>query len=281
MRRPLIAILVLALLPLGCGPKAPPPVASSADLKDWERPEFQAGGGDALMLFVVFGKFDGGLQLSRSRHRSGGLPEGVKISQFSRAKDAKVIEEFDQGYFGTLLEEQASLAAAVKAAPQCMLVRGTVRDPRDLIYLRETIGVVTAALDSGGVAVLDSQKLTWWTPAEWREKIFYPDKPSPRQQVVIFVSDEKDGPKASLWVHTRGLRKFGRPDLSIHRVTPEHKEAILDLCNRFIELQALGGRIPEGQPIKMSTLPKGMSCHHAGSLDDLEFNNVHVEIQWP
>jgi len=247
----------------------------------WERGQYQAGGGDAVILFVVFGNFEGGLQLSRSRHRSAGPPDGVKVSQYSRAKDPKVFLEFEGGTFGTLLGEQAALEGAVKSAPQCMLVRGTVRDPKDLKYLRDTIGVVTAALDLGGVAVLDSQKLTWWTPGDWREKIFDPDKPSPRQHVLILVSDEKDGPKGSQWIHTRGLRKFGRPDLSIHRVMSDHKEAIIDLCNRFIEMQAFGALIPEGQPIKMSPLPQGMSCHHAGSLEDIDFNNVHLEIRWP
>jgi hypothetical protein len=76
------------------------------------------------------------------------------------------------------------------------------------------------------------------------------------------------------------MRKFGRPDLSIHAVPPSHRDAVIDLCNRFIELQALGGLIPEGQVIKMDSLP-GMTCHHGGDLDDPDFNNVHVEVRWP
>ena len=54
----------------------------------------------------------------------------------------------------------------------------------------------------------------------------------------------------------------------------------LRLFERFIDLQAEGGRIPEGQEIRMKALPAGMTCHHAGTLDDLDFNNVHVEIRW-
>ena len=233
------------------------------------------------MVYAVFGKFDGGLQLSRSRHRSGGPPEGVKMSQLRREKDPKAFEEFEQGVFGQLLEKQPSLAGAVRSAPHCLLVRGTVRDPKDLTYLRETVGVLAAALDSGGVAVLDPQRLTWWSPGEWREQIFVPDASVPRHHVVILVSEEKDGMPGTEWIHTRGLRKFGRPDLSIHRVKPEHKAAVLDLCNRFLEMQAFGARIPEGQPITMSTLPSGMTCHHGGSLEDVDFNNVHLEIRWP
>jgi len=79
-----------------------------------------------------------------------------------------------------------------------------------------------------------------------------------------------------LWIHTRGLRKFGRPDLSVRGVPREFSQPVVDLCNRFIRMQTLGGRIPEGQEIRMVSLPSGLICQHAGSLDDPDFNNVHM-----
>jgi hypothetical protein len=85
---------------------------------------------------------------------------------------------------------------------------------------------------------------------------------------------------ALAWYHTRGMRKFGRPDLSIHNVPAKYHEAVIELCNRFIEFQAFGGIIEEGQAIRMKSLPEGMTCHHEGTLDDLDFNNFHVEIVW-
>jgi hypothetical protein len=51
------------------------------------------------------------------------------------------------------------------------------------------------------------------------------------------------------------------------------------MFNRFIGLQTEGGHIPEGQEIRMASLPPGLTCHHGGSLDDPDFNNVHVEIR--
>jgi hypothetical protein len=92
---------------------------------------------------------------------------------------------------------------------------------------------------------------------------------------VILVSEEPNGTE---WVHTRGLRKFGRPDLSVHGVSLLNKPGVIDLCNRFIELQAFGGAILEGQEIRMQSLPPGMRCHRRGDVDDPDFNNVHVEI---
>lgn len=81
--------------------------------------------------------------------------------------------------------------------------------------------------------------------------------------------------------HTRGMRKFGRPDLSAHGVSSRHREAIIELFDRFIEFQAFGGIITEGMEIRMGGLPSGMTCRHGGDLDDPDFNNVHVEITPP
>jgi hypothetical protein len=39
--------------------------------------------------------------------------------------------------------------------------------------------------------------------------------------------------------------------------------------------------VEEGIEVKMKSLPKGITCHHHGHLDDPDFNNVHVEIQFP
>jgi hypothetical protein len=150
-------------------------------------------------------------------------------------------------------------------------------DQGDLNYLRDTVGLLTFLLDHGGIGIYDPHMFHWWEPGEWEDGIFRPGRAVPRHHVITLISEELED--ASLeWFHTRGMRKFGRPDLSVPRVPPQHREAVIDLFRRFIEFQAFGGIIAEGQEIRMRTLPKGMTCHHAGDLDDPDFNNVHVEI---
>lgn len=138
------------------------------------------------------------------------------------------------------------------------------------------MGLLTFLLDHGGITVYDPCMFHWWEPEEWRHRIFDPAGPVPRHHVVILTSEELN--PALTWFHTRGMRKFGRPDLSIHNVPARRNDAIIDLIERFIELQAFGGIIEEGQAIRMKSLPAGMTCHHEGDLDDPDFNNVHVEI---
>jgi hypothetical protein len=241
-------------------------------VSDWSRPHFESGGGDALVFYVVFGADLEKLQLSAKEHRTRGLPEGVG----AWARDSRQYDDLLRGYLGSQLDSTLpDLSSAVKESTKCVLVRGEVRDPPTLDFLRDVIGVITAFLDRG-VALLDAQSFRWWSGDSWRHKVFAPDAPTVHQHVVILESEyERD----RIWVHTRGLRKFGRPDLSIHGVTPRHRDAVHDLCDRFIELQALGGVIPEGTPVRMKRLPEGLTCHHEGTLEDPEFNNVHVEIR--
>jgi hypothetical protein len=159
------------------------------------------------------------------------------------------------------------------------MLQGTIADPPTLDYLRDVIGVLTALFDQGTVALLDTQAFAWFSPEQWHERIFAPDAPVPRHHVSVLLSPEDDG--ESVWVHTRGMRKFGRPDLSVRGVAPEYQDACIELCNRFIEMQAFGEVVPEGQPIRMQGLPPGMACHHQGDFDDPDFNNVHLEIRTP
>lgn len=250
-------------------------------LDDWSRQFYQQPSGRPFLFYVVFGAFRQIPALSRQEYRSNGVFPGLQLSHYDRVKYPGVLDGFQEGYlWDELKRHKPELSEAVQAADECLILRGELEDQRDLNYLRDSVGLVTFLLDHGGIAVYDPQMFHWWEPGEWRDRIFRPGGVVPRHHVVILTSEEPED--ASLtWFHTRGMRKFGRPDLSVHRVPPQHREAVIDLCSRFIEFQAFGGVIEEGQEIRMKTLPSGMTCRHAGDPDDPDFNNVHVEITPP
>jgi len=177
-----------------------------------------------------------------------------------------------------LTTQDRALVTVVRAQKQCIVLQGEIKDPSTLNYFRDIIDLVTCLLDQGGVAVLDVQIFKWWSPNEWHKQIFGHGQAYPRNHVVIQVTPEEGGKE---WFHTRGMRKFGRPDISVRHVPPLYRNAVVDLCNRFIEMQAFGAIVPEGQDIRMASLPPGMKAYHWGRLDDLAFNNVHIEIAWP
>ncbi len=248
-------------------------------LEEWERKHYSEGGDSPFLFYVVFGSNADELRLSRSKHRCDSVPEGVEIYSYGPGAHPEVLDEFRQGYlWNDLREEEPDLAKEVEAQSSCVIVQGTVADDRSLKYFRNTIGLLTGLLDAGGVAIYDPQSFKWWSPEKWRATVFEPAAALPKEHVMILVSDEGNHTK---WLHTRGMRKFGRPDLSVHDVPPDHFDGVVNLLERFIEFQAYGGLIPEGQKIKMQSLPTGMRCTHGGDVDDPDFNNSHVEILWP
>ena len=190
----------------------------------------------------------------------------------------EVPDSFRSGYLWDVLgRENASLAESVKAQNQCLIIHGSVADPSDLNYFRGVVGLIQWLIDSGSVGVYDPQSFKWWAVEEWRDNAFASDSGSPRQHVQILLSAEADGE----WLHTRGLRKFGRPDMSIRDVLTDKRDPVIELLNRLIEYQAFGGVIREREAIRMKALPDGLACHHRGNFDDPDFNNLHMEIIWP
>ena len=248
------------------------------ELPNWPRPHFEPGGGNPYLFYVVFGAAVEGLKVSRSKYRCDEVPQGLELLSYGPDSHPEVLNQFRSGYlWDELQKSDPTLSATIAEQQQCVVIRGTLADEPNLNYFRNVIGLVTCLLDSGGIGLFDPQSFKWWSAEGWRNEVFNRGEALPREHVVILVSEESDGTR---WFHTRGLRKFGRPDLSIHNVLSQHNDGVIDLLNRFIELQAFGGVIPEGQAIKMESLPAGMSCVHGGSVDDPDFNNVHVEVLW-
>lgn len=245
---------------------------------EWNRNYFTPSEDSIFSFFVVFGEFEDGVNISASKYNFTELPEGTVIQKYHDAAAPDYRDSLREGYlWEELSQENPGLAEKVKAAPSCMVVSLKAPDQETLDYLRNTIGLVTYFLDNGGVCVYEPQRFKWWAPDDWRELVFGPKEFKPFEHTTILVSKQEDG---SFWYHTRGLRLFARPDLSVHNVTPETSASVIEMINRFIEFQALGGLIDDRKSISMSGLPSSMWCEHKGSIDDHDFNNKHIEIHW-
>jgi len=246
---------------------------------NWPRQYYRSGGGDAFLFYVVYGSVPQDFTISGPKYRVDNIPEELEIMFYGPTSHPEVVSTFRSGYlweeFG---RKHAELAEEVGSQSECLVIKGTIPNPLDLNYLRNVVGIITWCLDRGGLAVFDTQTFRWWTPSEWMRLIFEPALAEPTHHVMIFFSEDEDE-VGSEWFHTRGMLKFGRPDLSVHGVTTDLRDAVIDLINRFIAFQAFGGIIEEGREIKMPSLPPGI-CTHQGDMDDPDFNNVHVEIKF-
>lgn len=245
---------------------------------DWHRRHFTPGGGDAFLFFVVFGQASQPLDIKSSTYRVSGLPPGIDLRSHGPAVAADLLAP----PFAQRLASELGSTTDELTADGCLILRGSVADPPDLLYLRECVGVVMALLDQGLRVAYSPQTMRMDTADSWRARLFEDDRPYPRHHVTILQSDEPDrSADGRLWVHTRGMRQFGRPDVSVCNVPRHGLDGAVEVCNRFIEHMAFGMVVPEGQTVTIDGLPSGMRCRHGGHLDDPDFNNVHIELAWP
>ncbi|MEM6803790.1 MAG: hypothetical protein AAF696_20460 [Bacteroidota bacterium] len=266
--------LLLCILSLSCLTHAQEPMK----IKDWERPYFKESFYDPSIFLIVYGEFEVDFEIDGIGYQMKGIPEGIDLMQNGPDSHPEVLKDFLSGYLWEELQEKnIGLAELFEQSSQGFIIRGTAKDTNTLNYFRDIVGLSTYLLDKGGIGIYDPLMFRFWSKGEWKQKVVEGHEPKPREHVMILFSEEEGG---TLWYHTRGMIKYGRPDLSVHGVKAEDEVAVQDLINRFIELQAFGGVIRDGQKIKMKTLPDGMWCENRGSFEDPDFNNKYVEIHW-
>ena len=238
----------------------------------WKRPFWHASDEQAVLLYFVFGQFGDAPALE--------LPAGIELSRHPHAslKDWK-------GYplAGSLREvfadEAPDTLRAARKTPDVLRIAGTLPDPANLDYLRETLEAVTRLFDAGAVAVVDPQVSGLYDRATWTRRIASGNDSTLRQHFLVLRDADPDAPERH-WVHTRGLRKFARPDISITRVPGTEADRAGALCQQLADMLALGGHFAEGQTLPVDGV--GMfRAHPGGSSDDPRFFNTHVELRWP
>ncbi len=239
----------------------------------WEREYFQPENGDAFLHYIVFGDIDPEREIPAKEYRTSGPPQGTELEFFVAKDQPEWMEGWTTGYFGALLEEQPELN--VKDAKGFAMLHGEVEDPETLDYLRDTVGVVTALLDAGGTAVLDAVALRWWSPEEWRATIFEPAGPEPIEHITLLASAEIGG----FWIHSQGMRKFGRPDLSARGLAEDDLDLFAGLFESLTVTLASGAVIPDGQRIRIGGTKVFRSVSLVEEDEEGDFDNARYELK--
>src|SRR5437879_2201169 len=131
-----VTVFGLAVL-LGCNRESSSVVTN---LKTWERARFELGGGDALVLYVVYGSFTNDSKVSGAAYRTAGVPKGVEMRRLNRTNQP--VLPFTDGDFAKVLRnDNPSLFARIEQSAECLIIRGEVADPPNLNYLRDCVGL--------------------------------------------------------------------------------------------------------------------------------------------
>lgn len=243
----------------------------------YERPYYRESAFRPFLFYSVFGAGRGELKVSRQRHRVDEFPEGLEITMLERQKHGAYMDDLLSGTLGDVLRRsEPAVYEAGRTANRWAVIRGEPQKDTDLGYLRNSVGFVQALLETGGDGVMDLQTLTLYTPEKWKRQIFEPEL-DPCAHVVILVSEMEDG---KLWLHTRGMRKFGRPDIGMENVPGNMTGPAKQIVDQMIHYSALGALFTA--PAKLHTADRVWQVRPVltGSVDDPDFNNVHYCVRW-
>jgi hypothetical protein len=231
---------------------------STPTVPDWPRPHHKPSPSKASLFYLVFGEPPADLNISRARHHVDQLPPELRVSIHARGDDPAWFDAWFSPPVGLEMphvfgEEAPKVAAAGRVAA----VRAEFNDPESLAYLRNTVGVVSAIAEQGAVAIFDVQALTWWRPEGWRRRFVDRSEFAIGDHIFTAVSrDPGDESKTSL--RTRGMKKFGRPDLLVRHLpgpadvdspSVAHAAEVVDGLANYL---ARGGILSDGETMHLA-----------------------------
>lgn len=225
---------------------------------------WEPGGGEPDVGWIVLGEIEAPPVTI--------LPAGLRMRAVDRG-DPAFPAFVGQGLLGELLDaEQPDLADAVREAPHARLITGSPARSETFAWLGDLAAAVAALFDAGAVALVDPLAFLWWSEADLRANLV--DRFDPLQLVRLLQSPEANG---TTWLHTRGSRILGRPDVSILGVEDDDREVALEVVRRMVIAHEQGAVVPEGQLVTWEG--RTWVCRHAGAMDDPNFNNRHLALE--
>lgn len=245
----------------------------------YERPYYTSCDYRPYLYYVVFGANAEKMQLSRQRHHVDEIPKGIETYVVTRAQNADYMESVFGGTVGSVLRQQdAALYERCRKEDTWVLLTGEIEEDADLNYIRNCVGAIQALLETGGVGVLDLLTFSLYGAERFTEQ-FFGRSFNGYDHVSILLSEEENG---EIWLHTRGMRKFGRPDVSIEHVDREELPFAEGVANQMIFYSIQGDFFP-GKRIKLHPSPEESFIVRPELVDDLEnydFNNAYYKLLW-
>lgn len=245
---------------------------------NYERPYYEDLNYHPLLFYVVFGVKDEYLKVSKSRHHVDEFPAGLECVFNQKPDNEAYMSEMLGGTLGDILaEKNPDLYERIQQTDKWAIIGGEVVQDSDLNYMRNVIGFVQAFLDEGAIGVLDLQTFTLFSAEEWEQGIFGQEF-DPYQHVTILVSEVVEG---IYWLHTRGMRKFGRPDIGIENVDAEEIEDAAQVINQMIYYGSLGAFFSRATKLHTHTGKAYIvKPEFVEDFDNPDYNNAYYQLLW-
>ncbi len=243
-----------------------------------ERPYYKDLNSRPFLFYVIFGVKNEELKVSRGRHHVDGFPDGLELVFYDREKDGTYMQLLLGESLGKILDrEKHDLYESVKTTDKWAVIRGEVCEDSDLNYMQNVIGFIQALIDNGAVGVLDLQTLSLYASGKWSDQ-FFEQEFNPYDHVTILASETKEN---LMWLHTRGMRKFGRPDIGVREVASDEMEEAVQVINQMIYYGSMGAFFD--RRVKLHTQSGNTYVVNPCFVEDYDnpdFNNAYYDFAW-
>ncbi len=252
-------------------------MSNEEEIASWERLYYTKGEQRPELFYIIYGDLDeGSFKISPSKHRTECIPEGINLYLHKNTEiDTLKWPFIDDPIRSIIYDSNPQLFDKAKSSKSCITIRGKVQNYSTLNYLRDIVGLIMALFENGAVAVFDPCTLSLWSKNDWQNSLYDTQNTKLENHIAFIGSLENE----KIWLHTRGMIKFGRRDISIPDVELAQKDAMLGLAKKYVKKQIDGEIIQHRQLIKLIGKEGFLKCYNKGSMDDPDFNNFHIEIK--
>ena len=244
----------------------------------WLRPYHEPQGGVASVALFVFAErpLDLRVPVSRSRH---GLPAGfdfdtLDIRQHVRSDSPDWFDGFFTTEMRHVMEGDLGRAADRLAAMQAAFSVGVkLEEPADLSYLQGCWGAAAWLCECGAEVVNDAGAIRWHAAESVLALDPLRELDIEREVTLVFEIDATPG--FGHVTHTRGLAKFGRPDVVLLGAQADDARATAGLLNGLALRAALGAPLRANQTVRLAELaPRQLAPYEPGSAHpEVHLNN--------
>jgi hypothetical protein len=203
---------------------------------------------------------------------SGEAIEGVDVRTVAWGDDPTWFDNWRSGPLRAVAAHQIGLDhQALEEATYCHSIEIAREDPSDLGYLQGAWGIAQCLVDRGVTTILDLDAARWHRGHDVRG--WAADRPFGVDREVWIVAD---GPL----VHTRGMAKFGRPDLLVPEVEPADREGAAMVLRSLATALALGRvmRAGETTTVGPSAMMRLLPYRPGGLLPEVHLNNAGLVL---
>jgi hypothetical protein len=213
---------------------------------------YAPGGGDGCVDLLVFAKepIAGGIVLSEQHGApETGMPEGLTIATIEVSADPAWFAGFLRDSLWAVAEQQlGDEALRLRQANLVYRLRGIFPDPEHLDYLQAAWAIAKHLCAEGCGPVLDMHAIHHWR----RDDVLalHPDRAFEVRREVMVTFEVPPGIPTTL-IHTRGLAKFGRPDLVVPGFDARRHELGGRTLNALARSLSLGTNLRPGSSIRV------------------------------